>query len=145
MNFFQSEDGSALVETALLMPLLLLIVLGVFDYALVIEKRMRLAEAAAAGTAYAALPGNGQDVAGAENAAMLAAANMPEMVVTATPFFTCSPGGGHVTQDTMCSGGTGPMQWMEVDASATPTMKFQLPGLPANMQLSARSIYRVVR
>ena len=143
--FLQSENGSAMVELALLLPLLLLIVLGVFDYALVIEQRLRLAEAVAAGTAYASLPGNGLDVAGTQNAAILAAANMQGMSVTATAYWTCSPGGGQVNASTMCSGGAAPMQWMEVDASATPTLKFPFPGLPLNVPLSATAVHRVVR
>ncbi len=144
-EFTRSEDGSALVEMALLLPVLLLIVLGVFDYALVIEKRLRLAEAVAAGTAYAALPGNALDIAGTQNAATLAAVNMPEMSVTASAYWTCTPGGGQVTANSTCSGGIAPMQWMEVDATATPTLKFQFPGLPFNVPLTAASIHRVVR
>ncbi len=145
MNFLRREDGSALIETALLLPVLLLIVLGVFDFALIIEQRLRLAEAVAAGAAYGSLPGNAQDTAGAQNAAMQAAANMSGMNVTASAYWTCSPGGGQVTANTMCSGGTAPMQWMEVDATATPTLQFQFPGLPLNVPLTATAIHRVVR
>ncbi len=144
MSLLRDENGSALIEMALLLPVLLLIVLGVFDYALVVEKRLRLAEAVSAGAAYASLPGNALDIAGTQNAATLAAV-MPEMSVTATAYWTCSPGGGQVTANTTCSGGIAPMQWIEVDATATPTLQFQFPGIPLNVPLTATAIHRVVR
>ena len=145
MNFFRSEEGSAMVEMALLLPVFLLIVLGVIDYGLIIEKRIRLAEAVAAGAAYASLPGNALDIAGTQTAATLAAASMAEMNVTATAFWSCTAGGSQVNANTICSGGSGPMQWVEVDATATPPLKFQVPGLPLNLPLTATAIHRVVR
>jgi Flp pilus assembly protein TadG len=46
MRLFQSESGSVLVEFAVCLPLLLLLVAGIMDYALMIQEGMLVNEAA---------------------------------------------------------------------------------------------------
>jgi Flp pilus assembly protein TadG len=59
MRFFRREDGQSLVEFAIMLPLLLLIVTGLFDAARAVWEENTLAYAAREGTRYAIVHGSG--------------------------------------------------------------------------------------
>lgn len=89
--FTRSEGGQSLVEFALIMPLFLLIVTGVFDVARAVWQENTLAYAAREGTRYAIVHGSaGQPVAwpgyttGVENVVRNAALGVPNVTVTVT-------------------------------------------------------------
>ncbi len=59
MTFFRRDDGQSLVEFAIMLPLMLLIVTGVFDAGRAIWQENTLAYAAREGTRYAIVHGSG--------------------------------------------------------------------------------------
>ncbi|HEY6202185.1 MAG TPA: TadE/TadG family type IV pilus assembly protein [Candidatus Limnocylindria bacterium] len=59
MRFFKREDGQSLVEFALMLPLLLLLVTGLFDVARAVWQENTLAYSAREGTRYAIVHGSG--------------------------------------------------------------------------------------
>jgi Flp pilus assembly protein TadG len=59
MKFFNREDGQSLVEFALILPLLLLIVTGLFDVARAVWQENTLAYSAREGTRYGIVHGSG--------------------------------------------------------------------------------------
>jgi len=142
VKLLHSEEGTATVELACLLPLFLLLLIGVVDYALEIQQKMRITEAAAAGAAYATASGNAWDTAGMRNAAIASANGVNGFSATATVYWSCSPTGARVTATTLCNGAT-PMQWVKVDASATVPPLFAFPGMPANLALHATATDRV--
>ena len=58
MRFFRRDDGQSLVEFAIMLPLLLLIVTGLFDAARAVWQENTLAYAAREGTRYAIVHGS---------------------------------------------------------------------------------------
>lgn len=62
MRFFRREDGQSLVEFAIMLPLLLLIVTGLFDCARAVWQENTLAYAAREGTRYAIVHGSGSSL-----------------------------------------------------------------------------------
>jgi Flp pilus assembly protein TadG len=62
MRFFRRDDGQSLVEFAILLPLLLLIVTGLFDCARAVWEENTLAYAAREGTRYAIVHGSGSSL-----------------------------------------------------------------------------------
>lgn len=59
MSFFRRDDGQSLVEFAIMLPLLLLIITGVFDAGRAVWQENTLAYAAREGTRYAIVHGSG--------------------------------------------------------------------------------------
>ena len=64
MRLLRSESGVAMVEFALFLPILAFLFVGIVDYALEIQQALQIQEAASAGAAYGAIPGNQKSFAG---------------------------------------------------------------------------------
>ena len=143
MKLRRDEGGSALVEFGLLLPLLTLLFVGIVDYALEIQQAMEIAEAAGAGAAFGAVPANVKDLAGMRAAATSAAADVNGFSVTASNLFTCSPGGAAVSSSATCSGYGTPIEYVEVQTSATVPVFLAFPGMPAGFTQHATATYRV--
>jgi Flp pilus assembly protein TadG len=146
MTFAESEHGSSLTELALLLPVLFLIVFSMIDYAVFIQKAIQVQDAASAAAQYGIIPGNATasstmiqlanfDVTGSINGAAGFTAN-------ATNFYTCSPGGAHVTATTSCPTGA-PYHYVQVTTSLNASNFLPIFGTPANMTLNGSAIYRV--
>jgi Flp pilus assembly protein TadG len=120
-RFRSCESGQALVEFALFMPLFLIILVGAVDVSFFLVEVMATQEAATEGADYGAAPGNQNDVSGMEQWAAYAASYGVTLSGTpaATTFYTCTPGGAHVSASTSCSSGFGPMEYVQVTASTT--------------------------
>jgi Flp pilus assembly protein TadG len=146
MGLRKSEEGSSLIELAVLLPVLLLISFSIFDYAFWLQKAIRLQEAAEAGAAYGAIPGNATDTAGMTQAANFSATGSRSgtsgFVATPTTFYTCSPGGTQVTLQTSCSGRV-PFHYVQVTTSMTSTATVGYSLLPSSVKLTGRASLRV--
>ena len=84
------EEGSSVVELALLMPVLVLLLVGAVDYGQAYYVAIEVASAAAAGAGYGVA--NPTDTAGMQTAAQLDAGDVPTMTATATTGCECSDG-----------------------------------------------------
>lgn len=140
------ENGSTLLELALILPVALLVACGIFNYAFWIRRAMLLQEAAAAGAAYGALPGNVHDSAGmvqiANYSVTGSASGNSAITVSATDFYTCSPGGSQVTVSTSCSVGA-PYHYVQVTTSMTPNATVHNALLPTSLALTGQATFRV--
>jgi len=146
MSLWKSEEGSSLIELAVLLPVLLLLAFSLFNYAFWIQKAMCLQEAAAAGAAYGAIPGNTNDVTGMTQAANISATGSRTgaagFVATPTSFYTCSPGGAQVTLQTSCSG-IAPFHYVQVTTSMKSGATIGYSLVPSSIQLAGRAAFRV--
>ena len=142
----KSEEGSSLIEMAFILPLMLLIVVSLVDYAFFVQKATQVQDAAAAAAAFGAVPGNS-----ANSATMIQLANYDVtgsfagaagFTANATNFYTCTPGGAQVTAATSCPGGT-PLHYVEVTASLTAKSVLPFPGTPSTQIINGFAIYRV--
>jgi Flp pilus assembly protein TadG len=144
MDFCHSDDGSALVEFAVCVTVLVLLLVGIADYALLIQQAMQVSEAAAAGASYGAIPGNSKDTAGMQTAAQNAASGLSGFAATAADIFTCSPGGTAVTSSTICTGYGTPIEYVQVKTSATVYPLLKYTGISSSsIPLKATATYRV--
>jgi hypothetical protein len=75
------------------------------------------------------------DVTGSINGATGFTAN-------ATDFYTCTPGGTHVTATSSCPTGA-PFHYVQVTTSLTATNILPYPGTPRTQSISGAAIYRV--
>ena len=81
---FRSESGNAVIEMAFTLPLLLVIVMGIFDFGLMFQRFEILTNAAREGARVGVLPGYTMADATSRTNAYLATSNVPGATVTAT-------------------------------------------------------------
>jgi len=115
------------VELALAAPLLLLLLAGVLDFAMVLRTAASVADAARAGAQYGSLSAaNASNAAGIKAAAINAAPGISGMTASVTQSCQCS-GGGAVSCGGSCGGGM--LMYVQVTALATAPTVFNYSGL----------------
>ncbi len=146
MKLRRSDEGSVLIEMAVMLPLMLLIVTYMVDCALWIQKAIQLEDAAASAAAYGAIPGNATDSTTMQQLATFDATGSISGVsgfsATATNFYTCSPGGAQVTATTSCPTGA-PFHYVKVVTSLATNRLLAFPGVPNSLTLPGSAIYPV--
>ena len=134
--------GIALVEFALVIPLLLVLLAGILNYSLMLRTGACVATAARAGAQYGSRsPANATDTSGIQSAAVNAVPDAKGVTVTSARACQC-PDGTSVS----CSGtcGTGSMLvYIQVTASASRSAIFNYPGLAFAGSTSSTATMRV--
>jgi Flp pilus assembly protein TadG len=141
-SLFQEDRGSALVELALILPLLLLLIAGTVDFGWFIYSSIEVSDAAQAGALYGTL--NPTDVVGISNAAKADSAHLSSLSTTVSYGCECSDGSSAVPSCTAppnCSYNY--VNYVDVTASAPFTSIIPLPGLPLNGNLASEARMRV--
>lgn len=141
----RSEQGGAMVELAVVLPVLILIAIGVMDYGRVFFTSIAVSNAARAGAEWGARGEgvNSDKFTEMQNFAKLEGAQAGTITVTANR--TCRCGLTVVTCATAadCGGGYGPAaEFIDVTASKTVTLLIKYPGLPASINISRTATFR---
>ncbi len=135
----RSERGSALIEMALVSPLLLLLVFGAGDFGRIMYHAMTLTNAARAGAAFAVqTTGYLTNTADIQLAAEQEAQNIGPITVTSQRVCEC-PGGTVVscTGGSSCAGYGAVQGFVEVTATTTFTpLTAAFPGIPGSTALT---------
>ena len=148
-----AERGQALVETALVFPILILLLLGAAELARVAYASIEVANAARAGVAYGSQNlGTSADTTGIQNAASTDAGDLSAtLTTTATVTGTCSnpnvfcTGSGSTCTNTDCSdAGDHIENILTVTTSATFDPVIHLPGIPTTYSLQGQSVQKVL-
>lgn len=137
------ERGSVLIEFSLTMSLLMLLVIGVVDFALVIQKAMVVNEAAYAAAQWGAAPYNSWNVTEMQTVAQNSATGVAGFSAVASKWCACSPGGSAVACTSTCSSNTAPVAYVQVATSATAPVLFRYSVLPLSVPLSGLCVMRV--
>lgn len=142
IRFWNDRAGTSIVETAILLPAMLLLCCGTMDFARVVYAGIEIASAARAGVQYGALtPGNSGDTSGMAQAALTDAADLGSTVTaSASNFCTCS--GATVDCTSTCSG-IAPEGYVSVTANYTFNSLLPYPGIPQTVLLSRTAKMRV--
>jgi Flp pilus assembly protein TadG len=136
------ERGSAIIEFALLIMVLMLLFLGVVDFSMAITKAVVISGAAEAGARYGASEGNSNNTAAMAGAATSSAGTVSGMTATASTWCVCSVGGAVVSCAITCNLYDLPIQYVEVQTSATIPLLFHFAGIPLNIQMNGLAILR---
>jgi Flp pilus assembly protein TadG len=148
MKLATSEQGSSLIEMALILPLMLLIVFSLIDYAFFIQKAIMVQDAASAAAQYGTIPGNTNStatmiqIANYDVTGSLSPPANSGFTANATSFYTCSPGGSHVVATATCPTGA-PYHYVQVTTSLSANNLFPFPGTPLNQTINGSATYRV--
>ena len=137
----KSETGGALIELAIVLPVLILIAIGVMDYGRVYFTSVAVANAARAGAEFGSIePGRETWTTQMQDFAKLDGAEAGAITVTATTHCECS--GSVVACSTTCAGYGAPWVLVEVTASKSVAMVLKYPGLPTTVTVSRTAIFR---
>lgn len=141
VGVFATEDGSSLIELALMLPLLLLLLVGVVDLGRALYASIELSSAASAGALYGTQ--NPTDIAGMQKAALLDAGDVNGMTSVATYGCECSDG---TSASASCiSTPSCTSNWLYY-AQVTTTLNYKplfiYPGIPSSLALTGFSSMR---
>ena len=139
----RNQSGSALIELALLFGLLLLMLLGVVDFALVTQQAMVVSEAAYAGAEYGAMSGNSSNFSGMQTIATNSAKGISGFTATASMWCACSPGGTSVSCASSCGAYGTPVAYVQVITTSTASLLFRYTGIPLTIPLRGVCVLRV--
>jgi Flp pilus assembly protein TadG len=150
-----SEAGQALVETALTMPLLILMLLGAVELGRVAFAAIEVSNAARAGAQYAAMNGgsykDNTSTGGIAQAAQYDAYNVwapqpTKFTVTSSYGCVCSNGSSSTCLSTDCSGGSNHlMATVTVVTQATFDPLIHFWGLPNTFTLQGKAVQQVLQ
>jgi Flp pilus assembly protein TadG len=152
-TFTRHESGQALVELALVAPVLLALVFGIADFCRVFYASITVSNAARAGAQYGLRTGFYNQIGGMQ-AAAAADAGTKFASMTVTPTFYCICGTNPITSThyssyaaakTACSAMTPPVNpsiWVDVTTNYTFTTFTSFPGFPNSVALSGRAQMR---
>jgi Flp pilus assembly protein TadG len=137
------QRGNALVEFAICSVCLLLITIGVTDFARLFTIADMAASAAAAGTQYGSLsPAHYTDYNGMQEAALQDTGNLTGATAAASQTCYCTVGGQAVTCPADCTAGS-PETYVTVQTFVPFTPTFSYPWVPTVLSVSGASSVRV--
>ena len=141
----RARRGVAATEFAIIVPGLLLMMVGAYDYGMSSWHKLQVANGVRAGAAYAVQHGFNE---GAISAAITGASNYPALLAVPAPAQIC--GCPNVVSGIVaascggtCSGGIAAGTYVRVGASSTYVFAFHLPGRPSSMSLLSTGIARI--
>ncbi len=134
------EAGQALVETAVIFPILITLLLGTVELARVVYAAIEVSNAARAGAQYGAQSGfTASDTTGIATAATNDAANLTGLTVTSSYSCVCSDGSASTCQPTDCTNSR-IEQTLTVNTQATIDPIIHIHGLPTTYTLKGQAI-----
>lgn len=138
---WHNEEGSQLIELALVLPVFLYLLVGAVDFGRAFYLATEVASAAEAGASYGV--SSPTDVSGMKATALLNASDVSGFTPTATYGSECTDGSASASLSATpptCSSGV--VQYVEVDASATYSPLLHIPGIPASLPISSKARMR---
>lgn len=117
-NLLKRNEGTAAVEFALIVPMLFLVLSGIFNFGLICIKQNQLTSVINAGMLYAIK--NNSSMTNIQTQ-MTSATNMSPLTVSATQFCGCSDG-TTVSCSSACGGSASKATYVNVTASSTVTL-----------------------
>ncbi len=143
------ENGQALVELALTLPLLFLILVGVSEFAILAYAAIEVSNAAKAGAQYASYSHGYAAATNLANIQAAAAADAHDITLgttSATVAYLCSDGSTPVVSasgltDTCTTGNAEP--YVTVTTQTTIDPHIHVPGLPTTFTLRGKAVQKV--
>ena len=136
--------GNATVEFALIVPILIALFIGVWDFGRALNETARLASAAYAGAQYGALSGaHATDTAGIRQAARVDAVDVTGVLeITSAPYCRC-PSGAQPACDGTCGAAGQPRMFLRVEATESFQTLFPYPFVSNPITLRRQAELRV--
>lgn len=143
---FHKSSGQALVETALTVPVLILLLLGVAELGRLAFAAIEVSNAARAGAAYAAQNGStASDTTGIATAASNDAANLTGLTTTSSISCICSDGTAASCTDNSACSTSHIEESVTVNTQVSFSPMIHLPGLPTTFTLQGQAVQKCLQ
>jgi Flp pilus assembly protein TadG len=145
-KFHRRNHANALIETALILPIIILMMLAVLDFSVLLNLDLRVADSArsaAEAATYRPFATNAQNVE--QVVASGSASGIPNYATSIVNYCTCANGvaGSASCNDHSSCGTYGiPNQYVKVTATATLPLIFGIKGFPASINVQSVAIAR---
>jgi Flp pilus assembly protein TadG len=139
------DQGGALVEMALTIPLLLALLLGAAEFGMASYAAVEVENAAMAGVQYGtSSPNASGDITGIQNAAANDAANITLGTTTVSHTCICANGTTSTCLPTDCTG-SHPETILKVQTQTTFTPGINVPGFPTSFTIYGQAVQKVLQ
>lgn len=142
-TFASDRRGSAAVEFALVVPVMLIALVGLMDYGLMVYENTRLSQAASAGAKFAIMAGNEDDDAGIIAAVRDALPDSYDTVTIAVTRECRCPTGAAVQCNVECTGEIAPGRYLEVTVNQDYPLIFDYPHVGNEADLQSHAVIRI--
>ncbi len=140
------QAGQALVEMAVLTPLLLLLVIGIIELGRLAYYAIEVSNAARAGVQYGSQNlVTADDNAGMQLAGQQDAPDITGLAATATHYCACASGGGSTCLSTDCPSPDHRLVYVQVNTTGTLQTLFNYPGIGSSFTVSGHAVMRVAQ
>ncbi|HEY0614374.1 MAG TPA: TadE/TadG family type IV pilus assembly protein [Candidatus Elarobacter sp.] len=141
----RAEGGSAIAETAVIAPLIMLLLIGLVEVGRYAQFSIVVGNAARAGVQYGAQNlGTADDGAGMTAAALGDAQNAAGLSATSSQFCRCADGTTSTCQPADCPA-SHRLVFVQVDATGTFASMLHVPGIPGSQTITSRAVMRVAQ
>jgi len=135
MRTERQDEGSAMIEIALILPILILMLLGTLDVTVLLVQSMAIVDSATIGAEYGAArweyASDTVDFKGLSG--LIGSAYVPNYQSVAVISCSCGAGGSAVSCSGTCAGGAAPVQYAQVTATGNLPLLFGVTGLPGSI------------
>ncbi len=141
-----SDNGNALIEVSLIMPMFIALLVGAADFARLSYAGIEVSNAARAGVQYGAQNRiTALDIAGMKTAATNDGSDVASLSATASNFCVCTSGRAITCANaaTTCISPARTLQYVQVNTAAAVAPLFHYPGAPATFNLQGQATMRV--
>ncbi len=144
IRIVRSERGAALVELAVVLPLLIIIAVGVAEYGRLYFTAITVSNAARAGAQFGTQETQNSNIAGMTQAVLDEARDVAGVSATPPPTFFCRcPDGTSPSCSTGSCPGYGAVQvYVQASAQKTVTFLMKYPGMPASITVQRTATFR---
>lgn len=141
----RDDSGQSLVETAVIVPILTLLLVGAAELARVAYAAIEVSSAARAGVQYGAQSGmTASDTTGIASAAQMEAANVSGLITNSSSSCECSDGTASTCANSDCAN-SHIEQTLTVTTEATVDPVIHLPGLPKTYKLRGQAVQKCLQ
>jgi Flp pilus assembly protein TadG len=135
-KFGKAKEGVAATEFALIAPVMITLVLGVFDYCMFLNATMQLQITARSAAQYVL---NGGDVSGLQNN-IIAPSTVANSGVTVTTSYVCLCDDGDQSDcSSACENNTYRRKFIDITLGMTYNSPVTFPGLPSSIPLNSHA------
>jgi hypothetical protein len=142
-TFRRCEKGAALIELAIMLPLLILFVIGAAEFGRVYYAAITVANAARAGAQFGTQDGQSSNFAGMSQAARNEAADLGSITDFPSQFCRCPDGSAPACTGATCPGFGPPEVFVKDSVIKTVTLLLTYPGLPQSITVRRTAVFRV--
>jgi Flp pilus assembly protein TadG len=137
-------EGNALIEAALLLPVMILMLLGVADFGILLNQDLRVADSARSAAMSATTLTWANNMSNVQTVGSASASGIPGYTIAVTQYCLCAPGSAQITcsSHSACGSYGIPNQYVQVTASAQLPLLFSIKGFPATYSVKSVAIAR---